>query len=622
MATAPPTSRGLHWKGKPIPDSIARTTPPRASGHVDYSDYISGDLHTSDLRRRHPDPWYRPAPNSYRPGRPSLRKWPSEELHHWADIECQTTYGQDDDDYEPRPRSLTITVIGHLDYTVLGSPPDFDGHLSTTLDPPDQYELFVAEGAPYEYSYLHKRPASPLQIVSKRGGENNADVGEWYRTAKPMVEHSLNPVQLFVLTDEEQNLRDIKVVKPLGINKDEKNDDWGKSNDPRELFLNKIVLKVTDADDTLTKMVHHSYHHSMIRSKEPLVHYLYFDYRKLGSLDSLWRLHQQQSRRSAQDQIASPYLPESFLWLVFYNLAEACDGQEGFMQVDIKPQNILLGAPKHSLKSFPHPQLADLELYYRTGVEYMFTDEYQKGTPGWQAPEQIINDGLFVNENVRTDVWQIGLVIFGLMRNADGHGWFAGKWGEEANVEPNDVENEMKRSDEGLKYDGLYSHRLENLVTECLQQDCLKRPRITNLRDRASNGLFHETQKYDAYVSKAKQTGSGIPSELEVPLLKDHFLRDKPYKGHLQGHVYGKRKPRRNINPYLPIGGNPVDAKLEAKDVRLVRERNDWQEPAKSPRNVAAPARPAYGGGAWGGHPVGSWKPYPGGGRKRKRAAG
>jgi serine/threonine protein kinase len=111
-------------------------------------------------------------------------------------------------------------------------------------------------------------------------------------------------------------------------------------------------------------------------------------------------------------------LPEIFLWHVFIHVTNACFkmrekvklGQK-YVHIDIKPVNIFVNEGiSDQWPAYKTPALGDFGLYRILGSDHL---DGQAGTRGFLAPEQF---GPYPSIPLRTDVWQIGMVMWSLMR--------------------------------------------------------------------------------------------------------------------------------------------------------------------------------------------------------------
>ncbi|KAF1954655.1 kinase-like protein [Byssothecium circinans] len=598
-----------------------------------------------------------------------------ETLHHWANVTCTFHDSSAKAGLTPVDKYRQFSAEAHHDLRWTGNVAwsnnhsNNDGVQSNSSSEWRRYCGKLPAGHPRgkeqsdDHCYLHKLPHGQGDILEEREA--------WYRlyrTKKSMVDHvraeldilypedaqaSLqwdalkiilpqvnNPLVVFALTDERNRRRKVLVVKGTSRGKEEpKNDNVGQNADPRELFLNRIVQRMGDENDDLVKMVHNSYHHS---ASTP--YYLYFDYIKYGSLDFVLEDH----------RIRKKYIPEIFIWYVFLKLAGACDllqshpeavrnGQNGYMHVDIRPANIFLGRENNApgpypMPDFPEPLLADLETYYRLGHENIVGS---LGTEGWQAPEQIHVTPAEVNNGGRErcdkiDVWQIGLVIFCLMRKYN-RGFCGDTWGQDDEVGADDVDKEKRNIDFRSEYDDLYSYRLTKLVDACMDQNQNSRPTLEQIKIVATEGIHAAYDKY--------RTLLGIPEDSPEEIERQR--QELPEDWRL---VYGDDTFTTQADRMLKrkwayeVGPPDFDDYDEGDDEIITRVTRD--SPPKSLRQIghvgqgeqAAQVQPAgvqpvgvpsagvplvqvpsYRGGSWGEHEIGAWEPYPGGVRLKRR---
>ena len=97
--------------------------------------------------------------------------------------------------------------------------------------------------------------------------------------------------------------------------------------------------------------------------------------------------------------------PESFIWHIFIQLAEALDamhncGPQHVVHGDVKPDNVFLTSPYRSNHSYPAVKLGD----YGFAVTTRVSDAC--GACSWMAPE--------MECSAKSDVWALGAIIHAL----------------------------------------------------------------------------------------------------------------------------------------------------------------------------------------------------------------
>ncbi|KAF2006665.1 hypothetical protein P154DRAFT_222290 [Amniculicola lignicola CBS 123094] len=244
------------------------------------------------------------------------------------------------------------------------------------------------------------------------------------------------------------------------------------------------------------------------------------------------------------------HLPELFIWMVFRNITWACDTlrseyreeENVFVHADtvndivhaeIKPANILIKRKdppeisetlKKQMKSrgqrqnqFPFgvPVLGDLEKYYRLwsnlSSERLVATSGAPG--GFSAPEEA---GPFPHTPVAIDVFQIGATIWSLMRNEPyGLRDVGGGILQQGQMIPyRNMDEMLARHDNDLKYDRLYSQRLENLVSSCLKEDLRKRIEIDDLSLAVEHGYW-AVVRHNAGLLETPE--SELPDYMRIP---------------------------------------------------------------------------------------------------------
>lgn len=214
------------------------------------------------------------------------------------------------------------------------------------------------------------------------------------------------------------------------------------------------------------------------------VHRIYMEYCPYGDLRRLYKRY----RRFRL------YMPEPFLWDVFYHLVEAAvamrsgptDGSWGGHEIvhrDIKPGNIFLDTEgrKSGIPFYPKTKLGDWGLARKTYANDPDNPSNLRmaGTPGYKPPEQKdpplpIFETHPVSILAHTNVWAIGATMFELMTLHRVHGFLLKPRGnivDEAGIKPIQTDRNPP-----------YSSQLSKLIQDCLRPIPLDRPTVMELR--------------------------------------------------------------------------------------------------------------------------------------------
>ena len=147
--------------------------------------------------------------------------------------------------------------------------------------------------------------------------------------------------------------------------------------------------------------------------------------------------------------------PESFIWHVFIQMAEALDamhhgGPQRVVHRDVKPDNMFLTSPYRPNHSYPIVKLGDYGYAETTKV----TDD--GGDFTWRCPE--------IKSSARGDVWALGAVIHALCHGFSPVSKAHDDWKKDPHARrPKDLPSE-------------YSNTLNHRMMSCLRVDPRDRP--------------------------------------------------------------------------------------------------------------------------------------------------
>ena len=150
-----------------------------------------------------------------------------------------------------------------------------------------------------------------------------------------------------------------------------------------------------------------------------------------------------------------PQHPESLIWHVFIQLAEALDamhnrGPERVIHRDVKPENVFLKSPYRPNHSYPTVKLGD----YGSATTKRFSDD--AGTWSFMCPE--------IECSAKGDIWALGAVIHTLC-----HGF-----SPVSTARPNWRRDPHARRPESLP--SRYSEVLNHRMLSCLRVNPRDRP--------------------------------------------------------------------------------------------------------------------------------------------------
>ena len=215
--------------------------------------------------------------------------------------------------------------------------------------------------------------------------------------------------------------------------------DWPRDGQrPLEVRILKDILP-------LHRSILNLYYWSKIPEKRKV--HLYYEYCSGGSLDRLIPKGRPGS------------LPESFIWHVFLQLAEALEvlhhlGTQKVVHRDVKPENVFLGFPystAQSRNSYPSVRLGDF------GLATLSPVTSGSGTYMWMGPE-------VPEASAKGDVYSLGAIIHALAHGKAPIEETSRKW--EKDPYARKARNLPSR----------YSNALNDIMKECLKWDPSNRP--------------------------------------------------------------------------------------------------------------------------------------------------
>lgn len=209
---------------------------------------------------------------------------------------------------------------------------------------------------------------------------------------------------------------------------------WKKDGD--RPFEAKILNEILPAHPNVLSLYYYS-----LRPEENKLH-MYYEYCSGGSLQNLISNGKPGS------------LPESFIWHVFIQLAEALEvlhyrGTQRVVHRDVKPDNVFLGIPyssKQTKNSYPSVRLGDF------GLATLSSVTSGAGTWMWMGPE-------VPEASAKGDMWSLGATIHALAHgkgpiDMSGHNW-----------------EKDPRARRLQKLPSKYSDQLNKSMMRCLQRD-------------------------------------------------------------------------------------------------------------------------------------------------------
>ncbi|KAF2247429.1 kinase-like protein [Trematosphaeria pertusa] len=257
---------------------------------------------------------------------------------------------------------------------------------------------------------------------------------------------------------------------------------------------------------------------SFVEQKGTLNVRMYSDYAPSGDLELIFDYYAPRDATDKTETSETPkQIPEPFIWLVFYALAEAlfalntgvCAKTGGadtgtslddirkkkkgpwtsHQHADIKPKNIFLASPEDPYGAYPKPLLGDFDVAQPIRSQSASARRQERGTPGWKAPETENKDLHPVYDiTSKTDIWAVGLVIWELMHASLGterlellRSTAATNFAFHA--------NDTFPSERILGWNAMYTQTLHDLVTRCLKINPNQRPSFIELRKEVWEGM-------------------------------------------------------------------------------------------------------------------------------------
>ncbi|KAL9576723.1 MAG: hypothetical protein Q9212_006864, partial [Teloschistes hypoglaucus] len=325
-----------------------------------------------------------------------------------------------------------------------------------------------------------------LEFVRSDHGYESGWIG-----VKPLGEGSFGRAGLWEKRDENGQVIDRICIKQIK----QKAKDWMFETD----FGKPQEVKVLE-DIGQWKSVNIIQLRGYRRYPKSRLHRLYLEYCEHGDLGKL----------ITKSRLRKRYIPEEFIWEVFYRMAMACrtlaigprpahEIMTDWVHRDLKPENIFLASPMSyeddGIPFYPTAKMGDFGGAIGTGKHDPGNPMKLKGmgTVSYRAPEQKWPQAYDQKDEYsqpeieehwpklgsHTNVWEVGACMYKLMTLTDVEFQFWKKLNKNGNMM-----NKIKTN--RLPVD--YSAELRNLVFECLKFDPIKRPNIHNLQERVEQG--------------------------------------------------------------------------------------------------------------------------------------
>ncbi|KAK4555773.1 trifunctional histidinol dehydrogenase [Recurvomyces mirabilis] len=309
---------------------------------------------------------------------------------------------------------------------------------------------------------------------------------------------------------------------------------WGR--DPRDAtgkqFLPNEVLAMYRLRSRIgSDSIVHVRNHRLFPREERLL--MYLEYAPFGDLsqfvqwyqkqlEALWLtldiLSDWQKERPDRDKANQrPWLPEAFLWSVFESLAHASllmatgdihpspvSDWTPIYHLDMKLANIFLGVPlKSRYRGYPSTKVGDFGLCWlpKTQTGGLPLEQKWRGS-AWNGPPEgfKVQQGSGRAEQEvcpSTNVWGVGIVMYGLVELEEGDRRLDWEWRPEEDVNTDrqrraQRHHQVERLDVPTFRPGAkkhYSSTLLKLITDCLQYRPRNRPTPQALLDRVGRNL-------------------------------------------------------------------------------------------------------------------------------------